>query len=81
MHPYKPFRVGVVQTVLPGIKPSVLDKTLRVTGERLGRTGSTISGELRTPHAAGDVASAIAERRPAAQVRMTGLSPAGSALA
>lgn len=59
MHPYKPFRVGVVQTVLPSIKGSVLDKTLQVTEERLGRTGSTISGEIRTPHAAPDVARAI----------------------
>ncbi len=59
MHPYRPFRVGVVQTMLPSIKNSVLDKTLRVTEERLGRTGSSISGEIRTPHAAADVARAI----------------------
>nr|WP_275448340.1 molybdopterin-binding/glycosyltransferase family 2 protein [Mesorhizobium sp. IRAMC:0171] len=59
MHPYKPFRVGVVQTVLPSIKSSVLDKTLQVTQERLGRTGSSISGEIRTPHSAPEVASAI----------------------
>ncbi|MGB3834200.1 MAG: molybdopterin-binding/glycosyltransferase family 2 protein [Mesorhizobium sp.] len=61
MHPYKPLRVGVVQTVLPSIKASVLDKTLRVTEERIGRTGSTISGEIRTPHAAPEVAQAIVE--------------------
>jgi molybdenum cofactor cytidylyltransferase len=61
MHPYAPMRVGVVQTVLPSIKASVLDKTLRVTQERLGRTGSAVSGEIRTPHAAPDVARAIAE--------------------
>ncbi len=59
MHPYRSLRVGVVQTVLPGIKPSVLDKTLRVTQERLSRTGSTVSAELRTPHAAPEVARAI----------------------
>jgi molybdenum cofactor cytidylyltransferase len=59
MHPYRSFRVGVVQTVLPSIKASVLDKTLRVTEERLGRTGSSVSGEIRTPHAAPDVARAI----------------------
>ena len=59
MHAYRPMRVGVVQTVLPSIKPSVLDKTLRVTEERLSRTGSTVSGEIRTPHAAPEVAQAI----------------------
>ena len=41
------------------IKASVLDKTLQVTGERLARTGSEISGEIRTPHEAPDVARAI----------------------
>ena len=59
MHPYRPFRVGVVQTMLPSIKSSVLDKTLRVTEERLGRTGSTVSSEIRTPHSAPEVARAI----------------------
>ncbi|OQM76621.1 NTP transferase domain-containing protein [Manganibacter manganicus] len=61
MHAYKPFRVGVVQTVLPSIKDSVLDKTLRVTEARLGRTGSSVSNEIRTPHAAAEVAKAITE--------------------
>lgn len=61
MHPYAPMRVGVVQTVLPSIKDTVLSKTLRVTQERLGRVGSAVSGEIRTPHAAPDVARAIAE--------------------
>src|SRR5690606_7639062 len=46
-------------TVLPSIKGSVLDKTLHVTEERLSRTGSTIAAEIRTPHAAPDVARAI----------------------
>lgn len=59
MHPYRSFRVGVVQTVLPSVKASVLDKTLRVTEERLGRTGSSVSAEIRTPHAAPEVARAI----------------------
>lgn len=59
MHAYRPMRVGVVQTVLPSIKQSVLDKTLRVTEERLARTGSSVAGEIRTAHAAADVARAI----------------------
>ncbi len=59
MNPYTPLKVGVVQTVLPSIKTSVLDKTIRVTEERLSRTGSTVSGEIRTPHAAPEVAQAI----------------------
>ncbi len=61
MNAYRPLRVGVVQTMLPSLKPSVLDKTLRVTEERIGRTGSAVSGEIRTPHSAPEVAGAIRE--------------------
>ncbi|HET7411220.1 MAG TPA: molybdopterin-binding protein, partial [Pararhizobium sp.] len=61
IRPYRPLKVGVVQTVLPSIKPSVLDKTLKVTEARLGRTGSSVAREIRTAHAAPDVARAILE--------------------
>ncbi|TPN88278.1 4-diphosphocytidyl-2C-methyl-D-erythritol kinase [Mesorhizobium sp. CU2] len=53
---YRPVRVGVIQTVLPGIKPSVLDKTLRVTEARLVRSGSRVTAERRTPHEVAPVA-------------------------
>ena len=55
---YRPVKVGVIQTVLPGIKPSVLDKTLRVTEARLARSGSRVTAERRTPHEAVPVAEA-----------------------
>ncbi|QKC97204.1 NTP transferase domain-containing protein [Mesorhizobium sp. NZP2298] len=55
---YKPVRVGIVQTVLPGIKPSVLDKTLRVTEARLARSGGRLTAERRTPHEIAPVAEA-----------------------
>jgi molybdenum cofactor cytidylyltransferase len=57
---YQPVRVGVIQTVLPGIKPSVLDKTLRVTEARLARSGGRLTAERRTPHEVGSVAEAAA---------------------
>ncbi|MER9746789.1 molybdopterin-binding/glycosyltransferase family 2 protein [Mesorhizobium sp. M0140] len=57
---YQPVRVGVIQTVLPGIKPSVLDKTLRVTEARLARTGGRLTAERRTPHEIASVAEAAA---------------------
>src|SRR6185312_3657869 len=47
---FQPVRIGVIQTVLPGIKPSALDKTLRVTEARLARTGGRLTAERRTPH-------------------------------
>jgi molybdenum cofactor cytidylyltransferase len=57
--PFRPRRLGVVQTMLPGVKDSVLDKTIRVTEARLARSGSRVVGERRTPHEAGKVAEAV----------------------
>ncbi|TPK74207.1 molybdopterin-binding/glycosyltransferase family 2 protein [Mesorhizobium sp. B2-4-17] len=55
---YRPVRVGVIQTVLPGIKPGVLDKTLRVTEARLARTGGRLTAERRTAHEIAPLAEA-----------------------
>ena len=57
---YRPVRIGVIQTVLPGIKASVLDKTLRVTEARLARSGGRLTAERRTPHEVTSVAEAAA---------------------
>ncbi len=57
---YRPVRIGVIQTVLPGIKASVLDKTLRVTEARLARSGARLTTERRTPHEIVPVAEAAA---------------------
>jgi len=51
-------RVGVIQTMLPSVKPSVLDKTARLTQQRLARSGSRLVAERRTAHEAGAVAEA-----------------------
>ncbi|MER8809035.1 molybdopterin-binding/glycosyltransferase family 2 protein [Mesorhizobium australicum] len=55
---YRSMRVGVIQTVLPGTKPTVLDKTLRVTEARLARSGGWLTAERRTPHEIAPVAEA-----------------------
>ncbi|TJU94057.1 MAG: 4-diphosphocytidyl-2C-methyl-D-erythritol kinase, partial [Mesorhizobium sp.] len=57
---YQPVRVAVIQTVLPGTKPGVLDKTLRVTEARLARSGGRLTAERRTPHEIAPVAEAAA---------------------
>lgn len=59
VHPFRAMCVGLIQTVLPGIKESVLDKTARVTAARLERSGSRISRELRTAHHQDAVAEAV----------------------
>jgi len=48
--PYKVRRVGVVSTLLPGLAPKVVDKTLKVTAERLAPAGAAIIAERRVPH-------------------------------
>lgn len=50
VHPFAARRVGLIQTVLPTLKPSVMDKTARVTAARLARSGSRIVGEERVAH-------------------------------
>ncbi len=62
--PYRPRRVGVVSTLLPGLKPSVVAKTLRVLEDRLAPTGSRIVAEERVPHEAGLLAEALCRLAP-----------------
>jgi molybdenum cofactor cytidylyltransferase len=51
--------VGLIQTRLPDMKDSVLDKTARITAARLEALGSTLKAEKRCGHAAGEIAAAI----------------------
>ena len=48
--PYTRRTVGVVSTVLPGLKPSVIDKTLSVLGKRLEPAQARIMQDRRVPH-------------------------------
>src|SRR4051794_3825792 len=59
--PYVIRRVGIVSTLLPGLAAKVIEKTLRVTAERLAPAGATIIGERRVPHEEQALAGAIKE--------------------
>jgi molybdenum cofactor cytidylyltransferase len=48
--PYVRSRVGVISTILPGLKPTVVKKTLDVFGMRLAPAEATIVAERRVPH-------------------------------
>jgi molybdenum cofactor cytidylyltransferase len=48
--PYRIRKVGVVSTLLPGLAPKVIEKTLKITAERLAPAGATIIAERRVPH-------------------------------
>ncbi|MBL4597463.1 MAG: molybdopterin-binding/glycosyltransferase family 2 protein [Rhizobiaceae bacterium] len=56
---YQALKVGVIATQLPSLKPSVMDKTIRVLEQRLLLSGSTISREIRVPHESAAVKQAL----------------------
>ncbi|MBL4726800.1 MAG: molybdopterin-binding/glycosyltransferase family 2 protein [Rhizobiaceae bacterium] len=58
---YKAFRIGVIATQLPSLKPSVMDKTIRVLEQRLVLSDSTIIREIRVAHETDAVKAAIDE--------------------
>jgi molybdenum cofactor cytidylyltransferase len=59
--PYRIRKVGVASTRLPGLTDKVIDKTLRVTEERLAPAGATIVAERRVPHETAALGDAIGE--------------------
>jgi molybdenum cofactor cytidylyltransferase len=59
--PYTVRKVGIVSTLLPGLAPKVIEKTLRVTAERLAPAGATIIAERRVAHDETALAASIEE--------------------
>ncbi len=58
--PFMPRRVGVISTLLPGLKPSVIDKTLKVLDHRLAGLGlSRCVQDVRVPHGVGALKEAL----------------------
>jgi molybdenum cofactor cytidylyltransferase len=59
--PYRIKKVGVVSTLLPGLATKVIDKTLKITADRLAPAGATIVAERRVPHEREALARALDE--------------------
>jgi molybdenum cofactor cytidylyltransferase len=59
--PFRALSVGLVQTRLPGLKESILDKTREVTLGRLSALGCKLVGEMRCAHVTAELASTIGE--------------------
>src|SRR4029079_7285254 len=59
--PFKVARIGIISTLLPGLAEKVIEKTLRVTEERLAPAGATIVAERRVPHETKALARALDE--------------------
>jgi len=57
--PYRVRKVGVISTVLPGLADKVIEKTLRVTQERLVPAGAKIVAERRVAHESAPLARAL----------------------
>ncbi|MPY69232.1 MAG: NTP transferase domain-containing protein [Alphaproteobacteria bacterium] len=62
---FRPMTVGLVQTRLPGIKESVIDKAVAVTRARLAGIGATLAEEIRCDHDEAQVADALKTLRTA----------------
>ena len=59
--PYIIRRIGIISTLLPGLAPKVVEKTLRVTADRLAPAGATIIAEQRVAHESAALTEAIQE--------------------
>ncbi len=59
--PYKVRKIGVVSTLLPGLSPKIIDKTLKITHARIAPAGASIVAERRVPHEQAALARAIDE--------------------
>lgn len=59
--PLVPHRVALIMSESSGTTPSVLDKTLAVTRQRIDSLGSQLSLELRCPHESGAISAALAQ--------------------
>ncbi len=61
LSPFTKKTIGLIMTRLPGMKESILDKTLKTAASRAQEFGSDISEEIRCGHTAQEVVIAIGE--------------------
>lgn len=60
LHPFRPLRVGLVLTELPGLKESVLAGTVEATAARIAGLTGTMLPPLTCPHEEAPIAEALA---------------------
>jgi molybdenum cofactor cytidylyltransferase len=59
--PFRSTAVGLIQTELPGLRASIMDKTREALEARLARTGNRLTAELRCRHEEAAIAGALTE--------------------
>ncbi len=57
--PYRVKRVALISTRLPGLSEKVIEKTIRVTRDRIAPAGAVISSDQRIDHSTASIANAI----------------------
>ncbi len=78
--PFSARRVALIATMLPSLKPSVMDKTRDILEERLRLSGSTLVREVRVAHTSEAMSSAIsAAERDADMIIIFGASAVADA--
>lgn len=66
--PFQPLRVGVVSTLLPGLRASIVEKTLDALKARLLDAGAAIAIEERVRHETGALVGALARVEPSSDL-------------
>ncbi|MCB1884043.1 MAG: molybdopterin-binding/glycosyltransferase family 2 protein [Geminicoccaceae bacterium] len=61
--PFRPLRARLIQTVLPGTSAKMLDKTIRITADRLAAVGGNLMGEGRVDHEEKAIVAAVQAAR------------------
>ena len=69
VRPFMPLRIGVISTLLPGLKPVTVAKTLRVLQEeRLAPARAHLVNDIRVPHETGPLTQAILDAQEACDI-------------
>ena len=71
---YGGYAAELIQTVLPGLKPSLLDKTLEANRERVELTGGRLTGERRVEHDVDSLVEALHAETKADLILIAGAS-------
>ncbi|MDW3207651.1 MAG: molybdopterin-binding/glycosyltransferase family 2 protein [Alphaproteobacteria bacterium] len=71
LHPFRPVPLSLIQTELPGTKPSVLDKTETVMEDRARSLGARMSVPVRCRHDEDALTGALKEAASAAPTAIT----------
>ncbi|HEX2592951.1 MAG TPA: molybdopterin-binding/glycosyltransferase family 2 protein [Rhizomicrobium sp.] len=71
---FRPLKVALISTMLPGTKPTVLDKGEASIADRLSGIGSALTARSRVAHAVGPLTEAISEVQNADLILVLGAS-------